>query len=344
MTASDDERTTTLSSPNSNKVYIFERDIDLLLLEEFHSSTEFQNWFAGKVLASAAKLTPSEIEISGSALPANVLPDLTRLRFLDAQHSVADFTGESDLLLTYTDDRQKWLILVEDKIDAIFQKDQALRYFQRARGAIGKDGVAWATTVLAAPQKYFGDNEQKHGFQARLTYEEIAEEWFKGEAKLGKRGIYKAYLLKTAIEKAVSGGSNPVVIKFCLDYWALAEARLPELKLLKPVKRTSTWTSIPLPGKPDKVSLIHKMGEGKMDLQFSDMSLRLDELSSRYIEPLRNNKNVLVVIAGNSGVLRLEVPPLDVYKPFEEQQEAAYQGMVAALRLIRIYENVIKTV
>lgn len=319
----NEDNSTTLFKPNPNRVYIFERDIDLLLLEEFYSSVEFQLWFAAKVVASQQY---------------NV-PEVSQLHFVDARHSVVDITDrETDLLITYASkEGQKWQLLLEDKIDAVFQKDQVQSYQKRGEAAKSIDGVSWTTTVLVAPQKYFGGPEQKHGFQARVTYEEIADEWFVEKSNLGRRGEYKAYILKTAIEKAGTGGSNPVIMKFCLEYWALADTRLPELKIPKPTQRTSTWTSIPLPGKAEKATLVHKMGEGKMDLQFNDMALRLDELSQRFAAYLGNG--VKVVAAGKSGVLRLEVPPLNVYEPFEDQLDAAYQGLVAALRLIRIYEN-----
>ena len=57
---------------------IYERDIDLLLLEEFSSSPNFVKWFAETVTETS-------------------LPDLT---CLSIEHSATTMNGESDLELT----------------------------------------------------------------------------------------------------------------------------------------------------------------------------------------------------------------------------------------------------
>ena len=87
--------------------YISEREIDLLLLEELHVSAEFRSWFVSQVFGTSVQCA----------------------KFLAAWHSVDHSSlGESDLVLKFEDVSEKMTaILVEDKIDAPPQPDQAVR-------------------------------------------------------------------------------------------------------------------------------------------------------------------------------------------------------------------------
>jgi len=85
---------------------VAERDIDLLLMEEFHASKKFVKWFC------------REVGLYGIS-PA------------DAWHSVSDTDGESDLLVRVLRDEQRIGILIENKIAAPEQDRQAERYHIR---------------------------------------------------------------------------------------------------------------------------------------------------------------------------------------------------------------------
>src|SRR6516164_4089717 len=87
---------------------VAERDIDLLLLEEFHVSDSFARWFWKRAFRQDAPV---------------------RAR-LSAWHSIADTQlGESDLIVAYQDDLGSRLaVLIENKVTAISQPNQAERY------------------------------------------------------------------------------------------------------------------------------------------------------------------------------------------------------------------------
>lgn len=92
---------------------VAERDIDLLILEELTVSREFAQWFYQE-----NHLVPPT---QGKA---------------KAFHSVSDAElGESDIVVLYDNGHA---ILIENKIGAIAQKDQAKRYQQR-----GEKGLAF---------------------------------------------------------------------------------------------------------------------------------------------------------------------------------------------------------
>jgi hypothetical protein len=90
--------------------YIRERDIDLLLLEEFHCSEPFQHWFLAQTIGS----------VSDS------------IRLCSAAHSVVSSNGESDLVVEFfSSNQERWCFLIENKVDADFQPEQAERYAAR---------------------------------------------------------------------------------------------------------------------------------------------------------------------------------------------------------------------
>ena len=89
---------------------VAERDIDLLLMEEFHASEEFVKWFCSEI-------------------------DLRDISPADVWHSVSDTDGESDLLVRVIKDGQRIGVLIENKIAAPEQDRQAERYHIR--------GIKW---------------------------------------------------------------------------------------------------------------------------------------------------------------------------------------------------------
>jgi len=294
-----------------------ERDMDLLLLEEFHCSSEFRQTFFNAVATQGADLNTAEY------------PHL-----LSARHSVHDIYGEADLVVIF-DNKQgkKWTLLIEDKINADFQPDQAERYLLRGKNLYNNQ----FTTVLVAPQKYFGDPPSNHSFHARVSFEKI-KEWLNTTTP-GSRGEYKAALIDSAIKRATAITENPVITAFFRSYWFMSKERLPELNLKNPGKLVSTWLNVPLPGNPSDTVMIIKL-EGRVDLHFSNMSKNLSQLKTRFGPYLTTDMGV--VAAGGSGTIRIIVPPLNPYQPFEEQTEHAFQSMVAALRLLRVYQLGVK--
>ena len=94
---------------------IYERDVDLLLLEELSVSSEFASWLVDQ-------------------------PDLSEITFgsLDSvQHSVVDQGCESDLILIFLDTSgDRHALLIENKINAPAQPDQPGGYRTRAEAGI----------------------------------------------------------------------------------------------------------------------------------------------------------------------------------------------------------------
>jgi len=102
---------------------VSERDIDLLLLEEFQSSLSFQDWFVKLALGSSVRLG----------------------KVIRAERSVTDSTGESDLEIDFAGhDNSITRLMIENKVKAGLQPLQAHRYLLRGqkyleRGRCSKD-------------------------------------------------------------------------------------------------------------------------------------------------------------------------------------------------------------
>jgi len=85
---------------------VTERDVDLLLMEEFHVSDDFVAWFCGELGLHCVS-------------PAG------------AWHSLSDTDGESDLLLRVLKEGRRIGILIENKVTAPEQDDTRVESCRR---------------------------------------------------------------------------------------------------------------------------------------------------------------------------------------------------------------------
>ncbi len=187
-----------------------ERDIDLLLLEEFTCSNEFRQWFLAQTVGTEFDLN----------------------KFHRAYHSVYSMNGESDLILKFSNsDIDPCWFLIENKVDALFQPEQARRYTERKDEYINTRVCARYYTVIIAPSKYLDNHaEEVQHFNYQVDYERLRD-WFINSS-LGQRGQYKAEILSLALKDGVySPIFNPVAAqnwKFCHE---LMQEIAPEICL-----------------------------------------------------------------------------------------------------------------
>lgn len=136
-------------------------------------------------------------------------------------HSVSHTDGEVDLVVILVVKRAdgvsaKIALLVEDKITAGFQPDQARRY--ELFGEHGKTTGAWESycTVLVAPHAYINLG---HGFQRSIPYEVIST-WVCPSDPM--RRAFKQRRIAEAIAKKNATGVqkvDPVVTAFRAEYF-----------------------------------------------------------------------------------------------------------------------------
>lgn len=259
-----------------------ERDIDLLLVEEFVSSSAFVNFFTQQLR----------------------LPSCDRV--ISVERSIHDFgLGETDVLLCYMTQDQEVRVLIEDKLDAALQTHQSRRYNTRAQHYRSKYGCK-AYCVLVAPQQYI---DQQTEFQRCLSYESVAD-YFR-ECNLGDRGHFKQMILKIAIEKLRRGYAAVNCLQnqsFWRRYHDYITTALPDtyMKPVDVVPAGSDWINLWVGG----VGIVHKLQKGHIDIPFdSEVKQQLLQLSVVVDE----------VEFASGRFLRVYTSPLDRMRPFDEQ-------------------------
>ena len=307
---------------------VSERDIDLLLLEEFMASVEFCAWF----VAEAG------------------LKELAAATLIEARRSVTSSNGESDLQIEMKlNDGTKHLLLIENKVSASFQPFQAYRYRERGRNYIVQGVASSFSTVLIAPAAYFKGNNKD--FDARVNYESLVD-WYTSCTAIGKRQVYKLSLLNSAIERSSLGYQkipNDAVIQFWYDYWVLVSEIAPELRMQKPDTKPGDSTFVvfrdsQLPPKAliigYKLRIVHKLTHGHFDVEIGGKADQLLELEEEFgalmYEELR------LVKAGKSAAIRAYVPKLNVVDDLMSQKAAVLEGIQKGLRLYHWMEDTIK--
>jgi hypothetical protein len=236
---------------------VSERDIDLMLLGECVANPSFVQWVVASIGFN---------EALGSSL-------------IKAERSATQSNGESDLelLLLHPTSGTKYMLMLENKITAGYQPQQAERYFERAQGHISREECTTYRTVLIAPQKYLGKGASTKGFNSVITYEAILE-WcvaaYQGQTRLR----FLSRMLKAAIEKATYGyqpQEDKPVTAFWHRYWLLSCQIAPELELPEPTGKPARSSFIYFQATELRkgVSLCHKVVHGNVDLQFAGLGV-----------------------------------------------------------------------
>lgn len=299
---------------------VCERDIDLLLLEEFIASRNFCNWFLTQIGLDDSKT------------------------LVEASRSVVTPNGESDIELVFVDDHGKSRVLIENKVDAAFQPNQPERYKERAQEYFRAGEYVHVKTILMAPDSYYGSETEDYGFDQELTYESVAD-WFVNSDSVDTRKEYKLKMLHEAISRGKIGWKltpHENVSVFWGKYWELAEDIAPHLAMPLPKKGIpagSHFVTFSPAILPDSISLVHKVAYGHVDLQFSGMGDKLAEIESRYRSALESNMRIEK--AAKSAVIRIRIETVDMTtSDFSDANEVIKLGIQAANQLLELYQKV----
>ena len=243
---------------------VYERDIDLLLIEEFFSDIGFTNYF-----------------LSETTIP---LPE--SVDSILVTRSVTDKTGETDIVVEYQSGDGPICLLIENKIDANFQPGQIERY-----GVRKKTIESHVYTLLIAPFDYLKDVV---GFDYTVSYEYLIP-YFE---TCGRRGKYKIELLRIAIDKLRRGYqpiNDELNLRFQKYYFNLVNRTQNLIMEVPKVKPTnSTWIRTKHRKHP-KIDIIHKLNHNRIDIYIPN-SCR--ELYAVLIDSCRLNGVVIEVSNG----------------------------------------------
>jgi hypothetical protein len=261
-----------------------------------------------------------------------------------AWHSVTHPSlGESDLIaVAVSAEGLRHALLIENKVDAPAQPDQALRY--RRRGEEGVNSEDWHSfsTCIIAPQKYLGGTGDARQYDVQVAYEWIHDQLGSLEVGAG-RSAFRRQMLVQAIEQNRRGYSpkhDERVTAFWRCYWEALQGLFPDLAMPEPISKPagSDWIEFRGGLIPSGFSILHKLATGTVDLQTpfraSDLGVVAESLS------VILHEDMTVEATGKSCSIRLKTPLMDRFKDFGSQTEEGLVGMRQAYRLACISPSV----
>jgi hypothetical protein len=299
----------------------YERDIDLLLAEEFKVSPEFATWFLGKTKFAGWQASVVDVSVSKS-----------------------DYIGESDLVVIYTDSSgtARYAIHIKDKIDAPLQPQQEQRYRQRAEYEMSQGDYGDYDLVLCSPTLYLKNQPDAGCFDTYVSYEEIAE--FIANNDLSPRGQYRAHFVATSASPTINSWKkvdDEVTNRFWHEAYKIASHEFPILEMKEPsLTKDSTWINFrphDMPKIPRHVYISFKGNRGYMDLTLERCIAH--KFRERVRQLLEREPGMTVHQTGQSAAIRLQVRGFSVAEPFEDNEPKVREAFGAYAKLIQFYRT-----
>lgn len=288
---------------------VYERDIDLLVINKFMNDNNFKNLFLNKL-------------------------EITGYNVINCIHSYSDKDGENDITIIISNGKEKIGILIEDKINAIAMKNQSDRYKRRGE-TLKKSGTFDKYYIfIIAPNDYLKTNEESKKYEYRISYEEILE--------TVKEDSYAAALLSSAINEKKNNYSvveNKTVTDFWNKYYDLVDSNYPSLSIKKHTGPRGSDALWPIFSTPVKGLLIyHKSDKGYIDLTFPG-------LAEKYYDIYEIVKNFLgdkytLQVTGKSLAIRANVSKIDFRKNFASQIEQLIEALDAVQSLQELLSKI----
>jgi hypothetical protein len=296
--------------------------IDFILEEEFSVSLQFAKDF---IAACGASFVPERID--------------------RVVHSLNDAHGEADLAVLVVGrspagDPGKFALLIEDKINASLQPNQAERY--RRRGQDGVENTLWDNflTILVAPHAYISS---QHGFDAAIPLEQIRE-WISSENP--RRRMFKCQKIDEAIKKQNTSGvqivdDNMTVFRtayynYRQDFNVLNGTDF-EMRRPAPTYSGDVWVTLKSAQLPPGAEFRHRMESGWIELIFKDIDFEK-------VQPLKaflDQEGIVLIATGKRKqhtTMQLSIPKISAFYDFAQERpkvEAAFQSAVRLQRLVQ---------
>lgn len=281
---------------------VFERDIDLLLINKFCNDKNIVEYFSSKI-------------------------NLHNLNVEIVQHSIMDENGESDVTIILNDGNQKIAFLIEDKIDAVAMPNQRDRYDIRGKNGIANGFYNKFYVFIVAPKDYLLINNEAKKYENQISYEKLIE--------IFKDDIYAKSLLEQAIEEKKKGYviiENSNVTRFWKNYYEYINDNYSMLNINRvngPRGSNANWPTFNTPIKQYKIR--HKSDKGYMDLEFPKMAKNY----FNFLEIVKNDldEDMTVHVTSKSVSIRIIVPKIDFKQEFTNYMREMETCMESVIRL-----------
>lgn len=286
-----------------------ERDMDLLIMEEFICSPQF------------ARIFLDEVGIQGD------------YKIEQAIHSMRDADlGESDIVFLLNLDGKRHAIHIEDKVDALAMPDQRGRYSKRAEKDITAGKYDEYSVLIVAPAKYLSANKEAHKYEHQVQYEQLRD-YFADRDDLRSR--HKLSLIDRAIQGQKEGyqyDANPGMVSFCAAMDAYQKEHFPSLPL-----GTQAWWRSYKTMLPNAV-IVYKANKGYCDLQFSNCTR---EKLLLYVKDFLSDR-MTVEKASKSASVRITVPPVWFENRFDDKVQEVDEALAAMEELYQLSRTLAK--
>ena len=285
-----------------------ERDMDLLIMEEFICSPQFARIFLDTV---------------------GITCDYTIDQVI---HSMRDADlGESDIVFILDIGDKRHAIHIEDKIDALAMPNQSGRYAKRAEKDIAAGKYDEYSVLIVAPAKYLSANQEAQKYEHQVQYEQLRD-YFAAQNDL--RSKYKLALIDRAIYDQKAGyqyEANPGVVSFCAAMDAYQREHYPTL----PIGTQAWWRGYKT--MISTATIVYKANKGFCDLQFSNCTR--EDLLSKVKDYLSDR--MTVEKAGKSASVRICVSPVWFENRFEEKVREVDEALAAIMELYQLSRTLV---
>ena len=300
--------------------YIVERDADLAIISSFEKYKSVRRLF----LEGFRKLNSKIIKVLHSYM----------------QQEEGYSVGESDIIFIMEDDNGRFAIFIEDKIKANAQPYQRERYDVRAEHLKVKEIFSTYRVFLCAPNFYINsESNNVYGYENKVSYEAIT--------RLLPEGLEKSVLEAASNKKGCS-----VVDAGVTNFWKNMREFVDtyyKYRIVMKGKSTdkpsgSMWQDFATPIKGCVITL--KVDSRKIDLEFSQMGHRKDELNKLLVdceiqEPaIRTSKGTSA-----SASIEIDIPEdygLSFYVPFYGQEQRVAYWLEKVLYLLDITNTLVQ--
>lgn len=298
---------------------IVERDMDFLFMQEFACSPDFLNLFLTSQWHGAT--------------------------IVSIEHSKMDADGETDITVIVEKDGSRYGLLIENKIDAVAQPQQAHRYFKRGNNGIKNGDYADFSVFIVAPQKYLDENSEAKLYPHSTSYESVLSLFAN---KTDSLSIFKRKQIEQAIHKQKVGWqaiADESVTSFWKQYTSFQKRCFPSLRMKgNPENKPANSSWICFETCIKVAQIIHKSEKGYIDLEFARLGEKWQHLHALCENALGGfyANELQVMKTGKSAVLRIQTKPIDFGQSFTPQQPLVEESLHAVVRLQKILDELPK--
>ena len=290
---------------NINFESITERDMDFLIMRQLQSN---------RLLVSNLFLKPMGLQDD--------------YELSSISHSVMTTDGESDIQAVLTVGDKKIGLLIEDKVDATAQSEQAARYILRGDKAVRNGEFESYHVFIVAPQKYLDGDSEAQKYPNKVSYEQLRAEIRDG---------FDMAIIDKALDES-KHGYVPIKDEKVTDFWNklydFVDLKYPGVFSLQGEKGASRGSNaywIPInSGSGTWIQI--KSDRGYVDLEIRGYTSKFQEFSKAN-QALLDERRLYLRMAGKSLAIRSYIEPFDFKKPFEDQAELVDQALYQAQKL-----------